>query len=492
MKSILLFGAGKSASALITYLKNIAATHNWNVIVADRDADAVKQKVGEHPLVKAVGVNINDAAQTRSLVQQADVVISLLPPHLHFIVAESCVLFHKHFLTASYIDDEVKTLQKDIEHRNLLFLYEMGLDPGIDHMSAMQILNNIKQQGGSVTSFKSHCGGLVAPESDDNPWHYKISWNSRNIVLAGKAGAAFKEDGKEMQLNYHEIFTNNSIIEIPTLGKLAYYPNRDSLSYIKLYGLENIHTFVRTTLRHPEFCTGWKNLVDLELTSEEIKYDTTNLTLKNFFKQHFENNQFTNWLNAILKSHLTKAKKVLLGLTQTFREPDNKTDDALIVNEEGVLRTITEQKLQNDAAMVANQVHEANIIMQQLFHLGLQDDTPINKGTCSAADILQFILEKKLALQPHDKDMIVMLHEIEYALGGKTHNLQSSLIVKGEDSTHTAMAKTVGLPLGIAAKLILEGSITATGLHIPITPEIYNPVLAELKQHGIIFNEIVS
>ena len=431
LKHIVLFGAGKSATVLIDYLKQVATENNWNITVADSDLNAAQLKVGSHALAKAVQINIENKEERKALVKQADAVISMMPPSLHNLIALDCIELNKHLLTASYVSDEIKNLHTEIAERKLIFLCEMGLDPGIDHMSAMKIFDRIKGEGGKITSFKSHCGGLIAPESDDNPWHYKISWNPKNIILAGKAGAVYKEQGNEVHLAYKDLFDANRIVEIPGYGMYAYYPNRDSLAYISLYNLHDAHTFVRTTLRHPEFSFGWKNIVDLKLTDEEKLYDTDGMTIAGFFKAHFDKNGFSSWLY----------------------------------------------------------MDEATLAMKQLFFIGLNDDTLINKGLCSAADVLQFTAEKKLALKPGDKDMIIMMHEISYEIKGVKHEVISSLVVKGDNSLQTAMAKTVGLPLGIAAKLILNGKISEPGLHIPITASIYSPVLDELEKHGIIFQE---
>ena len=496
MKCIVLFGAGKSATALIDYLKQLATKKQWHVIVADNNLKTAKEKTGNHSLVKAVGVNITNERQRKELVQKAHVVISLMPPDLHYLIALDCILFHKHLLTASYVDEKIKKLQDDIQHRNLLFLCEMGLDPGIDHMSAMQMIHSIQAKGGEITSFKSHCGGLVAPESDDNPWHYKISWNPHNVVTAGKDGAMYKEDNKAVYTAYPNLFTNNKTVHIPRLGSYAYYPNRDSLHYLELYNLQLAHTFIRTTLRHPDFCFGWKNILDLKLTDEEKQYDTDGLSIAGFFRQHFEKNGFDKWLNDMLMSRLSFAKDLMTQLTQimeadeTAKQQDELSSDFLVVDENGELNSVAINDVKDKAAeTVAGKMHEANLTLKQLFCLGLDDEMLINKGFCSAADVLQFLLEKKLALQPTDKDMVVMLHEIEYTLNNKPAKVRSAMVVKGKDNVHTAMAKTVGLPLGIAAKLILEGKIKETGLHIPVIPSIYDPVLEALKKQGITFYE---
>lgn len=431
---ILVFGAGKSATCLIDYIIKEAAFYQWQVTVADSDLLLAQSKVGRHQHAKAIAVNVENQEERHALIQTAGIVISLLPPALHFLVAQDCVLFEKNLLTASYTDDKIRSLQPAIDKKKLLFLCEMGLDPGIDHMSAMQLIHHIQARGGTISSFISHCGGLVAPESDDNPWHYKISWNPRNVVMAGKAGAVYRQDGTTKKKDYENLFDGSRLTNVPGLGELAFYPNRDSLDYIPVYGLEQTTTFMRTTLRYPAFCDGWKHIIDLGLTSETLFYDTSNLSLKDFFEQHFAQQGFTD--------------------------------------------TVKDLMLQTTA------------LRDQLYCLGIADTkTMINKGRCSSMDVLQFALEKKLILGAVDKDMIVMLHEITYRLQEKQYMVKSSLLVKGDNNLRTAMAKTVGLPLGIAAKLILQGKITATGLHIPVIPAIYEPVLQELQQQGIRFSE---
>ncbi len=430
MKNILLFGAGKSASVLIEYLIENAAENNWHVTIADSDIKVIESKTKKHTATTAIEANINNDILRKELIKNTDLVISMMPPFLHILVANDCLEYSKHLLTASYADEQIKLLADKVKSKGIVFLSEMGLDPGIDHLSAMQILDDIKTKGGTVTSFKSHCGGLVAPESDNNPWHYKISWNPKNVVMAGKAGAEYLEGENHIIEKYENLFNADRIITTAdkTIGALSYYPNRNSLPYIDLYNLNNVKTFVRTTLRHKDFMQGWKTIIELKLTDEEIVYQSDDLSLSDFYKQHFELND--------ISLNISKEDK------------------------------------------------------KQLEYLGLNDTTTIiNKGKISAADALQFALEKKLILSPTDKDMIVMQHEIEYELNEKKETIISSLVVYGKDSIHTAMAKTVGLPLGIAAKLILNNTINITGLHIPIIKEIYEPVMQELRQNGIIFIE---
>ena len=418
MKTILLFGAGKSATVLIDYLIAESAVNNWKFIVADANKEQILVKTNHSPFAEAVQIDIADDEKRDALIQRAHVVISMLPPALHFMVAKDCVENRKHLLTASYLDANMKSLANEIRDRKLLFLCEMGLDPGIDHMSAMKLIDEIHASNKTINSFKSHCGGLIAPESDNNPWHYKISWNPRNVVLAGKAGATYKENNEIKNETYLNLFSECKEVLIDGLNKLAYYPNRDSLDYIPIYKLENANTFIRTTLRYPVYCKVWNSIVQAGLADEVNQINAAALTFK-------------KWSLPIIP----------------FVNDENKF---------------------------------------LLEYLGLFDELPVPAGAKNSADILQYLVETKLAMEPTDKDMIVMLHEIAYDGG----SIESSLVVKGTDNLRTAMAKTVGLPLGIAAKFILDGTFTQRGLHIPISKEIYLPVLKELENHGVTFTEI--
>jgi saccharopine dehydrogenase-like NADP-dependent oxidoreductase len=441
LKTILVFGTGKSATVLIDYLKTTVREKNWKLVVADANVEQAKAKLGDAPNTEAIEVNVTDADERRILIESSDLVISLLPPFLHIHVVKDCVAVGRNLLNASYVDADIRNLEAEIRSKELLFLCEMGLDPGIDHMSAMQLFDEIRAKGGIITSFKSHCGGLVAPESDDNPWHYKISWNPRNIVMAGHAGAAYKENGTIIKKEYAHVFENCTEIVVDDLPAFAWYPNRDSLSYMPLYGLENTATFIRTTLRYADFCKGWDVVVDLDLTNE---HDHSLIS---------QCKTYSDWLTAKLKQIEDRELSLRMYLELYVKEADH------------------------------------DIILEQFAFLELDSNETLPANAKCSADILQAKVEQKLALQSNDKDMIVMLHEIDYELNGETKTINSSLVVKGEDSLRTAMAKTVGLPLGIAAKLILEEKIKLKGLHIPTHKEIYEPVLEELKQHGIVFKE---
>ena len=432
---ILIIGAGKSATVLIQYLQQKAVENDWYVVLADGDEATAKNKWNNAPNGTALGINIENEIDRQNLVQKADIVVSMLPAQLHFLVAKDCLHFEKPLFTASYVDDNMRSIANEIEAKQLLFLCEMGLDPGIDHMSAMAIIDEIYEKGGKITSFKSHCGGLVAPESDNNPWHYKISWNPRNIILAGKAGAIYLEDGLTVTKNYPEIFDQAPMVHLSGIGHLAYYPNRNSLSYIDTYQLHGVNNFMRTTLRYPAFCTGWNAIVQLHLTDETVIELTPNTSVKNWFETHIQ---------------------------------------------------------QHNLEQVLAKFNQDSSIKAQLEFIGLYESTTIPAQFNSNASILQWLLESKWKLAVTDKDLVVMLHEIEYSIGDRQFKLDSSMVLTGTDSVHTAMATTVGLPLAMGVCAYLKGEIQMTGLHIPIDARIYKPILKSLAEEGIIFEETLT
>ena len=434
-QTIIIIGAGKSATVLIQYLQQKAVENDWYVILADGDEANAKNKWNNAPNGNALGINIENELDRQNLVQKADIVVSMLPAQLHFLVAKDCLEFGKPLFTASYVDDNMRSIAAEIESKQLLFLCEMGLDPGIDHMSAMAIIDEIHEKGGKISSFKSHCGGLVAPESDDNPWHYKISWNPRNIILAGKAGAIYLENGATVSKDYATIFEQVPVVDLPGIGHLAYYPNRNSLSYIDTYHLHGVKDFVRTTLRYPAFCIGWNAIVQLHLTDETVIELAPNTTVQHWFANHIQQN----------------------GLEQIL---DKFTQDATI--------------------------------KKQLEFIGLYESITIPAQFNSNANILQWLLEGKWKLADADKDLVVMLHEIEYSIGTRQFKLDSSMVLTGEDAINTAMATTVGLPLAMGVCAYLKGEIKMTGLHIPIDARIYQPILKSLAEEGIVFQETLT
>lgn len=442
MQTILVAGAGKSSIYLIQYLLSNASRNKWKVIVADGSIDAINEKTQGSPFAEAAVIDITNAAQREPLVQRADMVVSLMPPTLHIHLAKDCLKHKKNLITSSYISPEMKAMDEDVKNAGLMFMCEMGLDPGIDHMTASQIIHSIQRVAGVLTSFRSYCGGLIAPESDNNPWHYKFSWNPRNIVVSGAAGAKYLQSGKNVEVPYGKMFDSSKKIKVNGLGTLAYYPNRDSLSYLDIYEVPDIKTFLRATLRHPAFIKGWCAVVALGITVEDDSFDKENETYASWMKKK------TGHTSGTIEE--TVAKKLDIG-------KDDK-------------------------------------IMGMLAWLGLFDEVPVaGTGKGSSADILLSLLLDRWQMAPHDKDMVVMQHEVEYIHKGKKSKLTSSMVIKGEDADHSAMAKTVGLPMGILAKLILTNKLTPPkGVLIPNMPSIYRPLLTELAHHGITFIDEVE
>lgn len=438
MKKILILGAGRSSSSLIEYLLKIAAQHDYEVTVADTSLELARQKTNKNPRSRAISLDTNDEVKTREEIQRADLVVSMLPAFLHPAIAMQCVKFKKHLVTASYVSEEMKNLDEAAKKAGIILMNESGLDPGIDHASAMKIIDHIKSQGGKLTVFKSYTGGLIAPESDDNPWGYKFTWNPRNVVLAGQGTAKYLENGKYAFIPYHKLFTRTEKIHFEGLGDFEGYANRDSLGYRSVYGIEDVQTILRGTLRKAGYCEAWNVFVQLGMTDDSY---------------------------TIPESEKLSMREVV---------------ESFLPNGQGDIKT----RLADYVGIPAK-----GEIMSKLEWLGLFENTKLKVNNASPALILQTLLEDKWKLKKGDIDMIVMQHQFEYDVKGKTHKLQSSLVVKGDDAIHTAMAKTVGYPVGIITKLILEGKIKLTGVQTPTVKEIYLPLLTELEGLGVRFEE---
>lgn len=440
MRSILILGAGRSASALIRYLIEHAAAQDWRVMVADRDGThAAALITGSGEAASSIALDATDATARAGEIAKHDLVISMLPAFMHMDVVKDCIRLKKHVLTPSYVPDAMWPLDGDAKAAGLILLNELGLDPGIDHMSAMRIIDRIKSTGGIVTAFESYCGGLVAPESDNNPWGYKFSWNPRNVILAGQGGAAkYIQDGVDRYIPYHQLFKRTTRIDVAGYGSFDGYANRDSLKYRSHYGLDGIPTLMRGTLRKQGYCAAWDVFVQLGCTEDgyELELDAS-----------------ATWSDFL----------------RAFLPTSNK----------GVRETLVDYlKLDPNGG-----------VMAKLDWLGLFGDAPMGIANVSPAAALQHLLEQKWKLGPADKDMVVMWHRFVYSAAGKHHELHASLVVTGQDQTYTAMAKTVGLPVAIAAKMVLNGKITRRGVLMPLAPEIYDPVLDELEHLGIVFSE---
>jgi saccharopine dehydrogenase-like NADP-dependent oxidoreductase len=439
MKHILVIGAGRSSTSLIKYLLSNAEKENWKITVGDISLELVQQKTGNHKHVQAIVFDINNDQQRKEEIQKADLVISMLPAFMHMSVAKDCVRYKKHMATASYVSPEMAELNKEAQAAGVILMNEIGLDPGIDHASAMKIIDEIHAEGGELTSFKSYCGGLVAPEYNDNPWGYKFTWNPRNVVMAGQGTAQFIDNGSYKYIPYNRLFTQTETIEIEGHGKFEGYANRDSLSYRKLYHIDAIPTMLRGTLRMPGFCKAWNVFVKLGLTDDTYKIESSDKLT------------YGELLQAFLPKGTATVKDKLIVFMGDEMDPE---------------------------------------IIQQIEWLGIMGDRKIKLVNASPAQLLQDLLEEKWKLQEHDKDMIVMQHQIRYKNAkAEIKHITSSLVVIGDDPIHTAMAKTVGIPLAIASKLILQGKITVRGVVIPTTKEIYDPVLKELESFGVKFEE---
>lgn len=439
MSKILIIGAGRSSSSLISYLLSHAAAHNWQITIADANRAAVEARIADYKdFATAVEFDATNAALREKLIAHTDLVISMLPAFMHGDVARDCVRLGRHLATASYVSAEMRELDAEAKQKNILLLNECGLDPGIDHASAMKVIDHIKSIGGKITGFKSFCGGLVAPESNDNPWGYKFSWNPRNVVLAGQGTAQFLDEGRLKFIPYNRIYTQTETIEMGGYGKFDGYANRDSISYREPYGLQDASTMLRGTLRMPGYCKAWNVFVKLGLTDDSYKIrNADSMTYTQLLESFLPNG------NASVQVKL----KAFMGA---------EMDDA---------------------------------VMEKLEYLELFANKPIRLKEASPAELLQQLLEEKWLLKPGDKDMIVMQHQFEYQLNGVYKQLNSSLVVIGDDEVHTAMAKTVGLPLAIAVRNFLTGKFKLSGVQIPIVKEIYEPMLEELETLGVKFIE---
>ncbi len=405
------------------------------------DLKLAQSKTGSNARATAIQLDVSNEELRKAEIAKVDLIISMLPAFMHGPVAKNCVEMGKHLATASYVSEQMQALNEEAKRKGILLLNECGLDPGIDHASAMKIIDEVHGKGGEITSFKSFCGGLVAPESNDNPWGYKFSWNPRNVVLAGQGTAHYLENGEIKYIPYNRVFTQTEDISVKGYGNFDGYANRDSLSYQVPYGLQDVKTLLRGTLRMPGYCKAWNVFVKLGLTDDTY-------TIKGA-------DRFT--YASLLSSYIPQGKGNLRGRLADFMGKDADAE-----------------------------------VLDKIEWLGFFGEVKISRKEGTPAQLLQDLLEKKWLLKDNDKDMIVMQHLFEID-NSKNSDLPkgiiSSLVVKGTDQNHTAMAKTVGLPLAICVKNFLTGKFNLTGVQIPTDKQIYLPLLSELEKHGIIFEE---
>ena len=441
MRTILIIGAGRSASSLIQYLLNKSEKENLHLVIGDLSLALAEKKTNNHPNATPIALDILDENQRKKAIQNATIVISMLPAHLHIEVAKDCILYKKHLVTASYISDAMQELDAVAKENNLIFMNEIGLDPGIDHMSAMKVIDEITAKGGKMLLFESFCGGLVAPESDTNLWNYKFTWAPRNVVLAGQGGAAkFIQEGAYKYIPYVNLFRRTEFLQVEGYGKFEAYSNRDSLKYRSVYGLDNVLTLYRGTIRRVGFSKAWNMFVQLGMTDDS------------YVMEGSEEMSYRQYVNSFLPYHPTDSVEIKMRLILKIDQDDIMWDKLLELD-----------------------------LFNRDKKVGLKNATP--------AQILEKILSESWTLQPDDKDMIVMYHKFGYEINGKKEQIDSKMVCIGEDQTYTAMAKTVGLPVAMATLLILNGTITTPGVQLPIRKEVYLPILKELEEYGVIFHE---
>ena len=440
-RTILVIGAGKSTSQLVNYLLNKAATENLEVIVGDISIENAQKLVGDHPKGKALALDVFNKEQRAEAIKNATIVISMLPARFHIEVARDCVTYKKYMVTASYISEEMEALDEAVKEKGLVFMNEIGLDPGIDHMSAMQVIDRIRDNGGKLVLFESFTGGLVAPESDTNLWNYKFTWNPRNVVLAGQGGAAeFIQEGAYKYIPYQRLFRRTEFLEIEGYGRFEGYANRNSLKYRSIYGLDDIDTLYRGTIRRVGFSKAWHIFVMMGMTDDSYTLQET------------EDMSYRDFLNLFLPYSPTDSVELKLRHYLKIDQDDLLWDKLLELD-----------------------------IFNPNKKLGLKNATP--------AKCLQRILEDKWTLEPEDKDMIVMYHKFGYELNGEQKQIDATMVNIGNDQVETAMARTVGLPVAMATLRILNGDITTPGVQLPIRKEVYTPILKELEEYGITFKE---
>lgn len=441
MRKILIIGAGRSAGDLVNYLLSKAESEQLFLTIADISLENAQKFTQNQIHAAPLALDIFNQEERQNAVQEADIVISMLPARFHIEVAKDCLAFGKSLVTASYISDEMQALDEHVKNKGLVFMNEIGLDPGIDHMSAMQVIDRIRDKGGKILLFESFCGGLVAPESDTNLWNYKFTWNPRNVVLAGQGGAAeFIQEGKYKYIPYHRLFRRTEFLDVEGYGRFEGYANRNSLKYREVYGLQDVLTIYRGTMRRVGFSRAWNMFVQLGMTDDSYRLQDT------------ENMSYREFVNLFLPYSLTDSIELKIRHSLKIDQDDLMWDKLVELD-----------------------------IFNNNKTIGIKNATP--------AEALQKILMDKWTLAPDDKDMIVMYHKIGYSLKGEKKQIDAKLVVVGEDQSHTAMAKTVGLPVAIATLKILNGEITSPGVQLPIRKEVYEPILKELQEHGVVFNE---
>ena len=442
MKKVLVLGAGMVSGPLVRYLLD---RPDLEVTVADVEAERARAAVAGSARGKGLAVDVGDRAAIDGLVDECHLVVSLLPPDLHVAVAKHALEAKRHFVTTSYISDEMRALDGAVRKAGLTFLNEVGLDPGLDHMSALRIIHGIEGRGGTVTSFRSYCGALPAPEADTNPWGYKFSWSPRGVILAGRNSARYLEHGEEKTLPGERLFSRHWLVDVKGFGEFEAYYNRDSVPYVEAYGLSGARDMFRATLRYPGWSYTMQKLADLGYFDLE---------------------------------DCAEPPATYAGLAAALAQVPAGGD--LVARVAAVL-----------------DVDSASDTITRMEWLGLFAGEPIPWDDLPTRSPLDALASRMLALMPLEKgerDLCIMQHEIvgEYPSGTREF-VASTLVAYGEPGGDSAIARTVGLPAAIAVAMILDGRIAERGVLVPVSPSVYAPILDELAASaGVVFKERTS
>jgi saccharopine dehydrogenase-like NADP-dependent oxidoreductase len=445
MKQVLVLGAGRSAPFLVHRLLEMAAESDWFVTVGDLDPTAASVLVAGHPRGAAIRFDVNDAAMRDARISQADVVINMLAPAFQHLVAWDCLSHGTHMLSVSYRDEAVRALDADAQRRGILILSELGLDPGIDHMSAMSLLDRIRDEGGRVRAFRSYGSGVPAPGQEVNPLGYWVTWNPRNVVMSGAQGAQYREDGRIRLVPHHRLFRQTWPVEVEGVGTMIAYPNRDSVSYGAVFGLDGAETILRATMRWPGWCETWDAVVRLGLPNESLR----------------------------IPGLCDRSAAEVVGM---FLPGNGRASSGDVIDAEARV-----------AALLG--LPADGQVMENLRWLGLFSDTPLACEGGTPAEMMIHLLRSRLSIPPGGRDMVVLLHQLDVVgTDGREERVTSTLVAEG-DAGFTAMARTVGLPTALATNLLLNGELTLTGSLIPTHPAVYRPVLEALESEGLAFSE---
>jgi saccharopine dehydrogenase-like NADP-dependent oxidoreductase len=444
MTNILIIGAGRSSNVIIQYLLNTAKKYNWFVTVADAKPQLAIDKVNGHPNGRGTWLDVRKPGDRKDLIMRSDVVVSLLPPSLHYRLAKDCSKYKKYLVCASYVCRNLWRLNPQVIDTDLNFLSQEGLDAGIEPMASTKLVNDIREKGGKIISLRTFSGGVMAPGGANNPWDYRLSWNPRNIVLAGQGTTQYIIKGKYKFLPYNRLFQQYRKIEIPQIGTYDSFANRDSLLFRKEFGLEDIPTLKRSTLRSDGFCDAWNAMVKLGMTDSHFPIlELDKMTYHDLFEAY---------LIGYKEGNMSLRDRVALSLGE---------------------------ELNSD-------------VMQKLEWLGLFDRRRIRMSNASPAEILEDLLDKKMQLQKGDRDMVINMNMVKYQLKDKKYRIYSTMKLEGDADGDTAMSKFIGLPIGIMVKMIMRGQITSKGVSVQAQPQVYTAILEELKEHGIVFNNRIE